>query len=514
MKPSSTSEISKARDLPLEDLGMRWWTATVAMILAVGVVVRVYQLGLKPLHHDEGVNGNFLLGLFRDGTYRYDPANYHGPTLYYFGLISSSINNLLFRVEGPSTMAIRAVPVFFGIGLILLVFRFRSRLGPIGTVTAAALIALSPGMVFFSRDFIHETLLVFFSLWFLVCCLDFWETRKIGDLLLASVAAALMVSTKETAPITMFSMATGAVGASLWQSESIRPSAAMFGGWSRVVRLGIAFVTMLLVSCFLFFSSFLGNFPQGIKDAFTTYTYWARTGMSQMAAPWYKYLLWLLQMEGAILILAVAGTATALIRRNNRFAIFAGIWASTLLASYSVLPYKTPWILVNMIVPMCLVAGYFVQEMWGAARKPATGKMIATTAAVFATGISLSQTVQLNFFHYDDPGYPYTFVQTYRNLLPLVDKVNEIATNAGTADNTTIAVVTPDYWPLPWYLRDYRRTGYFGNLTNTNSAIVIGSDHQEKALNILLEGRYRLVGTYPLRPGVDLLLYVSNEKTR
>ena len=44
------------------------------------------HLALKPLHHDEGVNGFFLTNLFRDGVYKYDPANYHGPTLYYIAL--------------------------------------------------------------------------------------------------------------------------------------------------------------------------------------------------------------------------------------------------------------------------------------------------------------------------------------------------------------------------------------------------------------------------------------------
>jgi len=31
-----------------------------------------------PLHHDEGVNGNFLVTLVRERTYFYDPQNYHG----------------------------------------------------------------------------------------------------------------------------------------------------------------------------------------------------------------------------------------------------------------------------------------------------------------------------------------------------------------------------------------------------------------------------------------------------
>jgi hypothetical protein len=72
----------------------------------IAAFLRIWQLTLKPLHHDEAINGYFLLGLFREAIYRYNAANYHGPTLYYFALISSSINNLLFNVEGPTTWAI------------------------------------------------------------------------------------------------------------------------------------------------------------------------------------------------------------------------------------------------------------------------------------------------------------------------------------------------------------------------------------------------------------------------
>jgi len=53
----------------------------------VGAFLRLSYLTLVPLHHDEGVNGNFLVTLVREGSYHYDPQNYHGPTLYFFSAI-------------------------------------------------------------------------------------------------------------------------------------------------------------------------------------------------------------------------------------------------------------------------------------------------------------------------------------------------------------------------------------------------------------------------------------------
>src|SRR5471032_3075298 len=71
-----------------------WWWGSVA-ILAVAALLRLIYLTQKPLHHDEGVNGLFLVNLFRTGYYHYDPSNYHGPSLYYLALVPTAINNLL-----------------------------------------------------------------------------------------------------------------------------------------------------------------------------------------------------------------------------------------------------------------------------------------------------------------------------------------------------------------------------------------------------------------------------------
>src|SRR5258705_9556509 len=91
------------------------WFIAVTAILLLSAILRLYNLNLVPLHHDEGVNGNFLLTLVRDGRYHYDPANYHGPTLYYLSAIIPWITKLLFGITardtyGLTTFTIRLVP--------------------------------------------------------------------------------------------------------------------------------------------------------------------------------------------------------------------------------------------------------------------------------------------------------------------------------------------------------------------------------------------------------------------
>ena len=83
----------------------RAWLIAGLVILLLGAGLRLYTLENSPFHNDEGVNGWFLTNLMRHGTYAYDPANYHGPTLYYFALVSAT-------VFGLTDVGVRLGPVF------------------------------------------------------------------------------------------------------------------------------------------------------------------------------------------------------------------------------------------------------------------------------------------------------------------------------------------------------------------------------------------------------------------
>src|ERR1043166_8346862 len=179
------------------------WRISAAAILFVGAFLRLFKLSLVPLHHDEGVNGNFLVTLVREGKYFYDPQNYHGPTIYYFSaIIPWTLRFFGGRAAadnyGLTTFNIRLVTVVFGIATIALALMLRKRLGTIGALSAAALIAISPGAVYLSRYFIHESLFVFFTLGIVVAALKYYDTGRGAYLILASASAALMVATKET----------------------------------------------------------------------------------------------------------------------------------------------------------------------------------------------------------------------------------------------------------------------------------------------------------------------------
>jgi hypothetical protein len=67
-------------------------------------------------------------------------------------------------------------------------------------------------------------------------------------------------------------------------------------------------------------------------------------------------------------------------------------------------------------------------------------------------------------------------------------------------------------------LRDYERVGYHGHMTASTEPIIIAKQEQAAEVEATFGDRYQLVqsgfntaGSFPLRPGVDLLLYTRRE---
>lgn len=575
------------------EISRRTWLIASGSVLLAGAFLRLYDLALVPLHHDEGVNGNFLVTLVRNHSYEYNPSNYHGPSLYYF----SAIIPWLFRLIGPdfgdkyglTTFNIRFVTAAFGIGTIALVLLLRKRLGSIGALSAAALIAISPGAVYLSRYFIHETLFVFFALGIVVAGLKYYDTGRWVYLMLAGISAALMTATKETwimgGPVLLIALITtqlyfwlrrklggGAKRKSrssrLTLGDRLQQKLEFYGGPASVAIAVLIALLLFLIVNVLFYSSFFTNYPKGVNDALLTLSLWSHR-TKEHAHEWGQYIEWLRQEESPVMLLGLVGAVLAVWRADNRFALFMAQWAFGSLAAYSLVEYKTPWIALNFIVPLAITSGYtlnalaqkseeplvplaltvgaitllghqaqatdnwylvipivpalgylgYVFYTWTSQTRTQTLRHFYLTAGVVLL-VSGYQMISLNFFHYDDDRYAYVYAHTRRELLGLVEEVNLVATRAGTGSGTGVTVVSPDYWPLPWYFRDYKRVGYFSRMAPSTEPVIIGSITQEEEMRTNFGDRYQQVrsgaedGSFALRPGVGLVLYVRKDLAR
>ena len=570
---------------PARGISDRTWLIAAVVIMLVAAVLRLYDLDLVPLHHDEGVNGNFLTRLVREGIYHYDPENYHGPTIYYFSAFFPWILRFLLGTAaqdkyGLNTITIRLVPALFGLGTVWLVLLLRRRLGAIGTLAAAALLAVSPGAVYLSRYYIHETLFVFFTLGLVIAALKYYEEAHPIYLVLAAISAALLFATKETAIISAGVLVIALAVTQAYRSirrrdlqnrrankRSARSAAGggklrlldQFGGPLRVSIWAVVAIAIFVGLNVLFYSSFFKNYPQGVYDSVRTFQFWTKTGKTAHVHPLTTYIYWMIRQESPILFLSTIGALLVVWKPRNSFALFVALWGFGMLAAYSLISYKTPWLGLNFIVPLAICSGVAIEGLYESLAGWEFGKRgrlaIVTGVLLGAIGplpglvrslervvssvpelglvgalanfnphwptfIPGYQTIDLNFFNYDndDQYYVYVYAHTRRETLLMLKEIDRVVERTQQGGQTGITIVAPEYWPLPWYFRDFTRVGYNGRMSASTEPVIIAAENQGAEMESTFGERYQQVnsglnpaGTYPLRPGVNFLLYVRRD---
>jgi uncharacterized protein (TIGR03663 family) len=501
---------------------------TLGLFLAilVALALRCPQLGIRPMHNDEAVNAIKFQPLWEHGTYKYDPNEHHGPTLLYFTAAWTRLT------RAPSFLQFddarfRALTVLFGVGLIVLLPLIADGLGPRAAACAALLTAISPAMVFYSRYYIHEMLLVFFTLLALAAAWRYIRSRKIAWALLAGGAIGLMQATKETFVLTLAAIVVALVLNRIWMRgfDGANAPEHFKLNWK---HLAAAFAVWLVVALLLF-SSFFTN-ASGPLDAVRTYLPWLHRagGASPHIHPWNFYLARLaffhpakgpVFSEGLILILAIIGIIAAFTRKgitgaNANFIRFLAFYTLTLTAIYSLLAYKTPWCLLSFWHGMILLAGVGVvallEWMPRRAMKFAIGLVLLAGAAQLTL-----QAWQAGVTYSADPRNPYVYAQTAPDLLKLVDRLDALARAHSQKYQMPVKVMAPesDYWPLPWYLRRFENIGWWSELpVDPFASVMIVSTRFNAALDE--KKTHLMVGIFELRPQIFLELYVEKDLWR
>ena len=508
---------------PAGQSGVRdfWWWSSLCL-LAAAALLRLLYLTQKPLHHDEGVNGLFLANLFRTGYYHYDPSNYHGPTLYYLAVLPTAINNVFHWGHGLSTFAIRLVTAAFGVGVVWLMLCLRRFIGMPAALAAAAFATVSCGFVYFSRYFIHEILFVFFSLGVLVAWVWYRETGRPRYLMLASASAAMLFGTKETWIITAAVWLIAVPCTTIYMRLLKRGDGEITASTSQDVpedsvgsrkKLYLLAAALFVAISVLFYSSFFTS-PRGILDSVLTFTHWTKTGQHGIYnREFFTYVDWLWTAEAPILVLGAIGVVVALAKARSYFTVFCAFWTMGIFTAYSLVPYKTPWLALSIVLPLVIMSGYVIGEAYQPGLRALTG-CVAGAAVLFCLYLA----IDTSFFNYDNdsscdgtPCYPYVYAHTRRDFLRLVDDIDSIAARNPAHKEIGIAVLSPEHWPLPWYLREYTHVGYWGHVVETSEPIVIALQDQAKQLQQQLGGNYRVFSTHELRPGNTLVMFVRND---
>ncbi len=439
--------------------------------LLVGAALRLPVLTLRPMHCDEAVHGLKFVSLLEDNYYRYDRVEYHGPTLNYFTLITARLAGI---TDGDklSEVHLRLVPVFFSLGLILLTAQLFKGIGLHGAVTAMLLTAVSPAMSYYSRYYIQEMLLVFFTFALICFGYKYLRTGERKFAVFAGLALGLCHATKETFLIAAASMIIA--GGVLWLLEYKKrgngPSVPIRGSDA------VVFAVSAIAISGLFYSSFFTNF-RGVVDSYAFVgTYFQRgLGNSVHIHPWYYYLKMLLWFrlgdgpvfsEAFIILTAAGGVVLAFAARHTRrrdvmLIRFFAVYAVVLTVIYSAIPYKTPWSILSALHAMIIVSSVTIS--WAVRTVPGGyRKLLLVLLAVLMLHLS-GQSLLANFQLHSDTQNPWVYAHPTIDVFDVSNKVHEYNLRCGDNEGFGVQVVArdSDYWPLPWYLRDIENTGWY-----------------------------------------------------
>ncbi|MBA7652326.1 MAG: TIGR03663 family protein [Calditrichaeota bacterium] len=518
---------------------MKWPKISCVLILAATIAalaLRLPQLDRRPMHGDEAVHAVKFGSLLEEGYYRYDPHEYHGPTLNYLTLIPAWLSSAR-KLTDLSESTLRIVPVSFGVLLVLLLLPMAGGLGRPIAVVAALLTAISPAMVFYSRYYIQEVLLVCFTFGAIISGYRYTQSKNIKWAIFAGISLGLMHATKETSVIAFGSMLLALLLTLIMrrrQGGSVLMAVKAIDPWH-----GIAAVAAAGMVSALFYSSFFTNAGGIVDSVYTWKTYLNRAAQSEWHLhPWYYYLKMLIYSrydagpawsEALIIVLAGIGFYIAMRGRsmaesNVHLLRFIAFYALIMTGLYSIIPYKTPWNLLGFLHGLILLAGVGAVALVRY-RPNVLARVLISLLLVTGGGHLAWQACLASYRYYADPANPYVYAHSSTDVVDIARRVEEIARCHPDGYNLAVEVICPgdDYWPLPWYLRSFPNAGWWNMVDDDVPAapIIIASPSVEKALvrklyELPAPGEINLYvplfSTYmELRPQVELRGYVVKD---
>jgi uncharacterized protein (TIGR03663 family) len=485
------------------------------LVVWTGFYLRFIDLGQKPMHTDEAVNGVMISQTLAGESVNFDPNHYHGPLLLYLALpvvvLSDAISG-----DGLTESSLRWLTALAGGLLVLVIILFRDVMGKDASFIALVFAAVSPPLVYYSRYFIHESVFVLFSLLFIYCLWKLFDEKSWRFAVWTGILAGLLHAVRETVVLVLLAAALALL---ISFGRDWRNQLAWLTSTEGLQRLGLSAICAIVVSV-LFYSAFFTYWQGPIDSILTYFNYETQSGHEK---PWYYYLGLILGEKSVvgywgqcwILMFGAAGLWLAFVEKQSdaeRVPFFRFIAAYTLVTTvlYSMISYKTPWLMLNFLVGWILLAGMGWVYLWGKLRSVVLHAVLIIVL-LGSLGHSIRQSWLLGFRYSANPRNPYVYSHTSPDLLNLVERIEVLSALHPDGKAMRIDIAGTEYWPLPWYLRAYTNVGYWPELPEDSDASVqvfsfSGDEEVPERDEDLFMTELR-----GLRDGVFLLIFIENE---
>jgi uncharacterized protein (TIGR03663 family) len=214
----------------LAKIALNWELICWLAIILVAVGTRFWDLGARAQHHDESMHSFYSWELYRGRGFIHNPL-LHGPFLYH-------ATALIYFLFGASDYTSRVAPALFGLGIVIAPYFLRRWLGRYGALATAAMFAISPGFLYYSRFIRMDVPAAGFEILMFIAVIKYLHERKELYLYLLAAALALLFCTKEISYITTFLFGTFLVMLFAWEWLQERKFPPDFASFDLVVVIG------------------------------------------------------------------------------------------------------------------------------------------------------------------------------------------------------------------------------------------------------------------------------------
>jgi hypothetical protein len=358
--------------------------------------------------------------------------------------------------------------------------------------------------------YIHESWLALFGMLSCAAIYRLLEKPSMLKGLLVGLCLGLMFATKETFAISVISwLAAAAIVTHYFSSE--RQQLSSF--FKPCLLLG---VTVALVSGYLYSDGF--SHPRGIIDAVRTFFVYETAAAHEKSFIYYlQLLIWPKSAlgtwwsEALIPLLMIF----AIIQPSNRkvkircLILFLSISIFAHLLIYSLIAYKTPWLMILPWSLACLLAGVAFS---GLAEKRQRNRIALTLLLLTGLSYQSHQSLVACSVYANDARNPYAYVPTSQDAAKIEAWLGQLAAMPSAPSLEPIAVVGQEYWPLPWYLRQFETVGYWPTPVDElrNFSIVFAMPTQSAECSALLTDSHVALPR-GLRNNVSVILYLRKD---
>ena len=460
------------------------------LIVALAFFLRLYRLDERVFHHDEAAVGYFTYKLFKDGIYSYDPS-FHGPFIYY-------ATSEIFRLLGDSDYSARLLPAILGAGLIFLLIPLRKYIGSYGMIFAAFFLALSPSFLYYSRFYREDIFMAFFSLLTLVCAVKYAEKfseekyslARVFYLFSGAAALASMAALKENAYIIMALIV-------LFLLLLLARERGLIERRDKKLILIAEVLFFILVFLVAFSLYYTGNIfdAHGMKAAVErAVSHWYEMHRIQrIGGPLYFYIPMLALYELPVLVFGLLGFVHYS-KKNNLFMTFIVYWELMNLIVYSYLQEKVPWLILNPLLPLIIIAAAYLGEHLPRLRFNTAGAAVLIFL-IASSSYFMYSSLLLNYYNYTNPAEPLIqAAQPPQQFSEFLKKINEISSQYRNQSTEIQLTDTEMNTQLLWYMRHFNNIKWGAGINSElNAPLIVVHDGDENESDADIVGR-RLTG--------------------